>query len=44
MIEKAFPGSDILLAESGSEALRICREQSPQVILMDVHVPDKSKC
>jgi CheY-like chemotaxis protein len=42
MIEKAFPGSDILLAESGSEALRICREQSPQVILMDVQMPGMS--
>ena len=39
-LQTAFPGSRILEADSGARALAACLEHQPQLILMDICLPD----
>lgn len=39
-LQAEFPGRLIREAASGSEALALCRERAPQIVLMDIGLPD----
>jgi PAS domain S-box-containing protein/putative nucleotidyltransferase with HDIG domain len=40
IIKESFPDSVILTAQNGEEGLKIAREQNPDVILLDIMMPD----
>jgi PAS domain S-box-containing protein len=42
MVEKILPRGNILLAESGREALEIYEKHTPQIIFMDIQMPEMS--
>jgi DNA-binding NarL/FixJ family response regulator len=39
-MQNAFPGCTILDAADGEHAMRACVEHNPQLVLMDVRLPD----
>ena len=39
-VQNALPGCAILDAASGTHAMRLCGEYRPDLVLMDVHLPD----
>jgi DNA-binding NarL/FixJ family response regulator len=39
-MQNAFPGCTILEAANGERAIQACVEHKPQLVLMDVHLPD----
>ena len=40
LIKKSFPGSVILTAQSGKDGLKLAHEKEPDVILLDIMMPD----
>ena len=39
-VQSAYPGAEILEAENGARALQLCSEERPDVVLMDIALPD----
>ncbi len=39
VLKKAYPGSNILIAKNGEEALKLLDKQSPDLILLDLNMP-----
>ena len=39
-VQSAYPHANILEAADGAQALQACRNQAPQLVLMDVALPD----
>lgn len=40
LLNKEFPGVELLEANSGTQARQICREQNPDTALLDYNMPD----
>ena len=39
-LQKAFPDKDILEAGDGRSAMKLCNEHRPELVLMDIGLPD----
>ncbi|MBI5743763.1 MAG: response regulator [Elusimicrobia bacterium] len=42
VVRKLLPGCDVSEAHNGAEALRLAAEQKPDLVVLDVHLPDMS--
>ena len=40
LIKESFPNSTVLMTQSGIEGLRIAKEKEPDVILLDIMMPE----